>query len=461
MISFRSLTKRYGSHTAVDSLSLEVARPEVVALLGPNGSGKTTTLKAAAGLIRPTSGEVLLGDPPRPAHVPEVRRVLSYLPQKVSFPDALSGAEVVEFYRELRGVPAERSLEVLRFAALNGAGERLVSTYSGGMVQRLGLAVAILPDAPIFLLDEPTAALDPDGLCAFYELVEHARGDGRTVLFTSHQLGDVERLADRFAVLVGGKLVACLTAGELKDRLAERGVMRLRLGARPEGLLAGPASPRSARHLGRRGARGTRPRRGAAPRDRRGARTRGRGAGAHRGGGPARRALPRARGRGGSRLRPRRGGAMSERAALLLAATLLAGGCASGPPEPATLDTRNEACASCRMAVSDARFASQVVAPGELPRFFDDLGCLAESLRREKAPAGAVAYVADHRTKAWIRADRAVYTRNPGLETPMSSHVIAHADAGSRDQDPDSKGGTPVALAELFGPQGPPTGGAR
>jgi Cu-processing system ATP-binding protein len=248
MISFRSFTKRYGRHLAVDSLSLEIARPEVVALLGPNGSGKTTTLKAAAGLVLPTSGEVLLGDPPRPAHVPEVRRVLSYLPQRVSFPDALSGKEVVEFYRELRGAAPERSREVLRFASLNGAGERLVSTYSGGMVQRLGLAVALLPDAPVFLLDEPTAALDPDGLCAFYGLVERARGDGRTVLFTSHQLGDAERLADRFAVLVEGRLVACLTAAELKDRLAERGLMRLRLGARPDGLLETlrPLAPRAA-----------------------------------------------------------------------------------------------------------------------------------------------------------------------------------------------------------------------
>jgi Cu-processing system ATP-binding protein len=105
------------------------------------------------------------------------------------------------------------------------------------MVQRLGLAVAMLPEAPAFLLDEPTAALDPDGLCAFYGLVERARADGRAVLFTSHQLGDVERLADRFAVLVEGRLVARLTANELKDRLSERGVMRLRLGMRPEGLL--------------------------------------------------------------------------------------------------------------------------------------------------------------------------------------------------------------------------------
>ena len=127
---------------------------------------------------------------------------------------------------------------MLRFASLNGAGERMVGTYSGGMVQRLGLAVAMLPEAPVFLLDEPTAALDPDGLCAFYGLVEHAREDGRAVLFTSHQLGDAERLADRFAILVEGRLVADLGAAELKDRLAERGVMRLRLASRPDALLA-------------------------------------------------------------------------------------------------------------------------------------------------------------------------------------------------------------------------------
>jgi Cu-processing system ATP-binding protein len=237
MIAYKAFSKRFGAQLAVDELTLEVARGEVVALLGPNGSGKTTTLKAAAGLIQPTSGEVLLGDPPRPAGDPEARRILSYLPQKVSFPDALTGTEVVEFYRELRGVAPARSAQVLHFAALNGAGERAVGTYSGGMVQRLGLAVALLPDAPAFLLDEPTAALDPDGLCAFYGLVERARDDGRAVLFTSHQLGDAERLADRFAILVGGRLAASLTAAQLKDRLSERGVMRLRLAGRPPHIL--------------------------------------------------------------------------------------------------------------------------------------------------------------------------------------------------------------------------------
>jgi copper chaperone NosL len=145
---------------------------------------------------------------------------------------------------------------------------------------------------------------------------------------------------------------------------------------------------------------------------------------------------------------------------LALLATLAAA-CGGGAPEPAALDTRNEQCASCRMAVSDAHFSSQLVAPGELPRFFDDLGCLADYLKAGKAPAGAMAFVADHRTKAWIRADRAVYTRVAGLATPMGSHVIAHADAASRDADPEAKTGALVAATELFGPAGLPTGGAR
>jgi len=237
VITFRRFRKVFGHQVAVADLTLDVRPGETLALLGPNGSGKTTTLKAAAGLIRPTSGEVLLGDPGRPASVPSARNLVSFLPQRVTFPDTLTGRDVIEFYRELRGTPAARTDEVLRFASLNGAAGRAVGTYSGGMLQRLGLAVAVLPQAPVFLLDEPTAALDPDGLAAFYLVVERHVAEGRTVLFTSHQLGDVERLADRFAVLVAGRLVAVLTQRELHDRLAQRGVMRVRLAGKPESLL--------------------------------------------------------------------------------------------------------------------------------------------------------------------------------------------------------------------------------
>jgi Cu-processing system ATP-binding protein len=237
MIAFRALSKSFGRVEAVKSLTLDVARGEVVALLGPNGSGKTTSIKAAAGLIRPTSGDVLVGEPGRPASDARARQVCSFLPQKVSFPGALTGREVLEFYRALRGCPAGRVSDVLKFTGLNGANRREVGTYSGGMSQRLGLAVAMLPESPVLLLDEPTAALDPDGLCAFYEVIDARRRHQQSVLFSSHQMGDVERLADRFAVIAGGTLVASFTARELVAELADRGVMKITLERLPEGLL--------------------------------------------------------------------------------------------------------------------------------------------------------------------------------------------------------------------------------
>jgi Cu-processing system ATP-binding protein len=237
MIAFRDFSKRFGGVQAVTSLTLDITPGDVVALLGPNGSGKTTSIKAAAGLIRPTGGQVLIGDPLRPATDPAAREACSFLPQKVAFPDTLTGREVVEFYGSLRGRSAAGADDVLKFTGLNGASGRAVGTYSGGMAQRLGLAIALLSNARILLLDEPTAALDPDGLCAFYGLIEARRDRGQTVLFSSHQMGDVERLADRFAVLVGGRLVASFTARELTGKLADRGVMKLTLDRRPGGLL--------------------------------------------------------------------------------------------------------------------------------------------------------------------------------------------------------------------------------
>ena len=112
------------------------------------------------------------------------------------------------------------------------------------------------------------------------------------------------------------------------------------------------------------------------------------------------------------------------------------------------------------MSVSEARFAGQLVAPSEEPRFFDDVGCLGHYVSGSKSlPRGAVAYVADHRTRAWVRADAALYSRVPALATPMGSHLIAHADAASRDADADAKGGTPRTPAEVFGPGGAPGGG--
>ncbi len=238
MITFDTLTKRYDAVLAVSDLTLSVGAGEIVALLGPNGSGKTTALKAAAGLIRPTSGRVSIDGVD--AAQAEARRNVSYLPQRVTFAETLTGREVVDFYRRLRNADLARTNEVLHMATLNGAGERAIATYSGGMLQRLGLAVAAIPDAAILLLDEPTSSLDPEGLEAFYTLAEKRRASGGTVLFSSHQLGDAERLADRFAILVAGKLVAVFTRDELTRRLAARGTLRVRVGGHEYYVRAAP-----------------------------------------------------------------------------------------------------------------------------------------------------------------------------------------------------------------------------
>jgi Cu-processing system ATP-binding protein len=237
MIVFRRVSQWYGKHPALSDLSFSVERAEVVALVGPNGSGKTTSLKAAAGLLRPTSGEVLLGSEQLPSHIPGSRRTISFLPQRVSFPGALTGREIVEFYRRLRSSPPGREGEVMKLAALNGASGRMVSTYSGGMVQRLGLAVAALPEAEVLLLDEPTASLDAPGMQAMRALIAGAREKGSAVLFTSHQLEDVRQLADRILILVEGKLAAQLTRRELESRLARNGSLRLELDRCPAELL--------------------------------------------------------------------------------------------------------------------------------------------------------------------------------------------------------------------------------
>ena len=141
---------------------------------------------------------------------------------------------------------------------------------------------------------------------------------------------------------------------------------------------------------------------------------------------------------------------------LLFAAALAA--CA-GEPRPEELVKGRDLCASCRMPVSDAHFAGQITAPGELPRFFDDPGCLSDFVKSgASGSSGALAWVADHRSGTWVRADRAVFTRVPGLETPMGHHLLAHENVSSRDSDPAARGGQPLTLQEVFGPSGPPSG---
>ena len=195
MIQAEHLTKRYGAFTAIDDVSFHVKRGEVFALLGPNGSGKTTTMKTIVGLCVPTSGRVRIGDLDVRTHPKEARTQVSYLPQRVVFPESLTAREIIRFYGAMRKLPRELADRSLAEAKFNGASDKLVGEFSGGMVQRLGLAIVAMPDAPVLLLDEPTASLDPAATKAIEDIVRAVTARGVKVVMSTHDLGEAKRLA--------------------------------------------------------------------------------------------------------------------------------------------------------------------------------------------------------------------------------------------------------------------------
>jgi copper chaperone NosL len=134
------------------------------------------------------------------------------------------------------------------------------------------------------------------------------------------------------------------------------------------------------------------------------------------------------------------------------ASILLLAACGGGADGPVPVDTKNDACAWCRMSVSDLRFAAQLTAAGHEPKLFDDAGCLRDWLKEPREAAAWTAWLSDHRTKEWVRATDAVLVRDPAVQTPMNSGLVAWANAASREQDPAGKGGMPVPVAEVIGP---------
>lgn len=239
-IQVRNLTKKFKHFTAVSDVSFEIERGETFALLGPNGSGKTTTLKCMVGLTLPTSGNITVEGFDVLQKGREAKQLMSFLPQRVAFSDQLTGREVLEFYCRLRRIPRQRIDQTLNSPNFhfNGFFDKSVGEFSGGMIQRLGLAVACLPDAPVLVLDEPTVSLDPNGAIEFREFLTSLKHEGKTIVFSSHMLADVEKLADRVAILVGGKLVALQSIAALKAELIGSSRLRVVVANLDEGLLA-------------------------------------------------------------------------------------------------------------------------------------------------------------------------------------------------------------------------------
>lgn len=215
MIRVEELTKVFGQVTAVEQVSFAVEPGEVLALLGPNGAGKSTVLKAIVGLIRPTAGQVSVcgHDPWRKPVL--ARQEMGYLPQRVSFPGALTPRAVLAFYAGLRGAPSAQVAEVVDRAAIAPWLDRAIEEFSGGMIQRLGLAVALLGGVRVLIMDEPTTSLDPEGQSRLKELIKEWRAEGRAILLSTHVIAEAEGVADRVAILRGGRLVTL----ERVDRL--------------------------------------------------------------------------------------------------------------------------------------------------------------------------------------------------------------------------------------------------
>jgi ABC-2 type transport system ATP-binding protein len=226
-ITAHGLTKRYGSATVVAGIDFAVQRGATFGLLGPNGSGKTTTILMLLGLTERSAGtvEVLGKDPMREPLT--VKRRVGYLPDAVGFYDNLTATENLSYTARLMGIPAaerrERIAAALARVRLAEVADRRVATFSRGMRQRLGVAEIIMKRAEIAILDEPTSGLDPQATIEFLDLIRELRSEGVTVLLSSHQLDQVQRVCDRVALFKSGEIVMMGAVSELARKVLGAG----------------------------------------------------------------------------------------------------------------------------------------------------------------------------------------------------------------------------------------------
>ena len=219
-----ALTRRFGEIIAVDGLDLTVSGDEVFGLLGPNGAGKTTTIKMLTTLLPPTSGQARVGGHDVVSEPAAVRRRIGYVPQLLSADGQLTGRENLRLSARLYHMPRSerdgRIEDALRLMALTDAADRLVRTYSGGMIRRLELAQAMLHQPSVLFLDEPTIGLDPTARATVWDHVQELQASmGTAIVLTTHYMEEAELLCDRVAIMHRGVIAAIGTPAELKARV--------------------------------------------------------------------------------------------------------------------------------------------------------------------------------------------------------------------------------------------------
>jgi ABC-type multidrug transport system ATPase subunit len=228
LIETEGLTRRFGRLAAVDGVDLRVPQGSIYGFLGPNGAGKTTTIRMLLGLIQPTAGSVqLFGAPLRKNATRALARIGSLVETPAIYPH-LTGRENLEVIRRLRGGSQAQVGQALAVVGLEDAADRRAAVYSLGMVQRLGLAIALMGLPPLLILDEPTNGLDPAGIHEMRELIRRLPGEyGTTVFVSSHLLGEVEQMATHIGIIQAGRLVFQGTPDALRQRYQDHVTLKV------------------------------------------------------------------------------------------------------------------------------------------------------------------------------------------------------------------------------------------
>jgi ABC-2 type transport system ATP-binding protein len=211
-IKVTNLVKKFGDLMAVDDLSFEVKSGELFGLLGPNGAGKSTTINIMTGLLHQTSGTAIVGGYDVRSNPQEVRKMIGVCPQEPAFYPYLTGRENVEFFGNLHGMPKallkQRTDELLELVGLVEGATRQAGKYSGGMIRRISLVMALINDSEIAFLDEPTVAMDVQSRRATWEFIKELKSQGKTVILTTHYIEEAESLCDRVGIIDHGTLIA-------------------------------------------------------------------------------------------------------------------------------------------------------------------------------------------------------------------------------------------------------------
>jgi len=209
MIALNSVTKKFGSFTAVDNITCRIEKGEYFALLGPNGAGKTTIVRMLLDFIKPTSGSILIDQ--IPVANPEARKQVGYLAENHMIPAHLSGLEYLRRHAALIGLAAKDALmevdRLLEMVSMKSREKEKSAAYSKGMKQRIGLAAALLGQPKLLILDEPVTGLDPIGIRDVRNIIENLRDDGVTVFLNSHLLSEVEKTCQTLAIMNNGKIL--------------------------------------------------------------------------------------------------------------------------------------------------------------------------------------------------------------------------------------------------------------